>query len=329
MIGGCSPCNIYTCTPCEYYPTTGSVMYTAEIVKRGADPTVDNASCDYTWSQGWTYTRRQCGPTPEFDCFDNPTVINAGCAILPYLTITRQQTITMAQFDACAGGSAPALPTNANGLYGAPCDGCGTVPTPCCCTDCTGTCHSIRMPNEIVMAGANIPKYGIIYARVLEMIPCTGPTVGGTFFCGSGCDGTEGYSQITIEFRAIIPTEVMKANELYVQQCIDVTPGSDLGRLRLPLAVSMADLGQGDEAGEFWCVGENSVVVTFRKCRGTANEFDNKCRLQAGTYSPVFIGIGACVVLNPCDKSVPDPCDVSGISNFLQAMGWSFNLVVS
>jgi hypothetical protein len=70
-------------------------------------------------------------------------------------------------------------------------------------------------------------------------------------------------------------------------------------------------------------------VVTFRKCRGTANEFENKCRLQAGTYSPVFIGIGACVVLNPCNLPTPDPCDSSAIDNFLSAMGWSFNLVVS
>jgi hypothetical protein len=91
----------------------------------------------------------------------------------------------------------------------------------------------------------------------------------------------------------------------------------------------MADLGQGDEAGDFWCVGESSVVVTWRKCRSTANSFDNKCRMQSGTYDPVFIGIGSCVVVNPCEKSVPNPCDVSGISNFLQAMGWSFNLVVS
>ncbi len=329
MVGGCLPCNIYTCTPCQYFPTTGSVMNTAEIQKRGADPTVDNATCDYTWSQGYTWTDRQCGPTPEFKCRDNPQVIDAGCAILPYLTITRQQTITMAQFDACTGGPAPGLPTNVDGLYGFPCDGCGTVPTPCCCTDCTGTCHSIKMTNEIVMAGLNTPKQGIIYARVLEMIPCTGPSVGGTFFCGSGCDGTEGYSQITIEFRAIIPTEPMKANELYTQQCIDVTAGSDLGRVRLPEALSMADLGQGDEAGDFWCVGENSVVVTWRKCRSTANSFENKCRMQSGTYDPVFIGIGSCVVGNPCEKSVPNPCDVSGISNFLQALGWSFNLVVS
>lgn len=329
MVGGCLPCGIYTCTPCQYFPTTGAVMYVGEIIKKSADPTVDSASCDYIWSQGYTWTSRQCGPTPEFKCRDNPTVVDAGCAILRYQTITRKQTVTMAQFQACTGGSAPALPTETNGLFGAPCDNCSTFPQPCCCTDCTTTCHAIRMGNEIVMEGLNVPKYGIIYARVLEMIPCTGPTVGGSFFCGSGCDGSEGYSQITIEFRAIIPTEVVKANEVYTQQCLDVTAGSAAGRVRLPEAVSMADLGQGDAAGDFWCVGENSVVVTFRLCRTSANGFENKCRLQAGTYVPVFIGIGSCVVQNPCDFPTPDPCDPSAISNFLAGMGWSFNLVVS
>lgn len=328
MRGGCLPCNIYTCSPCEYFPITGTTMYTAEISKVAADPKFENATCDYTWSQGYAWTTRQCGPTAEFQCYDNPHVIDAGCAILPYRTITRTDSVTMALFEGCTGGSAPALPTEANGIYGAPCDGCSTFPAPCCCTDCTGVCHAIRMPDELVMQGLNIPKDGIIYTRVLEMIPCTGPSVGGSIFCGSGCDGTEGYSQITLEFRAIIPTETMPADQVYTQQCTDRTSGSDLGRVRLPAATSMEDLGYGDDDGDFWCVGESSIVVTFRRCRTSANEFENKCRMQSGNYDPVHVGIGSCVIPNPCLVPAPSACDTAGISAFLSSIGWSFTVIV-
>jgi hypothetical protein len=319
------------CVPCRSDLLLGQSYWgNSNIIYTPADPRTFNATCDYSWNEGWYATDRICGPgSAEFMCYDGTTLIDANCAFLQYQSVSRSQTFTAAHWKTCGGGT-PSIPVvSANARFGELCGGCSDVPQPCCCDDCTD-CEQIR-GDEVTFGNQNVIKQGRIRGRILQMLPCTGPSFASDYWCGSGCDpvNTEnGYSRITIQLTADVPTVPISANLLFQTQggLLPYTPGSVL----LPRNLSFTQLGLADEDGEYWCVATSSITLTYRKCRTTINSATNKCQMEKGFYDLVFIGTsGTCPVVGPdCVQLVGTPCNTKELIQMAADLGWGVTLEV-
>jgi len=334
---GCIRCwpqyiNYPDCVPCRDDLLLGDSYWgNSNITYTPADPRTFNLTCDYRWNEGWYAVDRNCGPgSPEFKCYDGTTLVEAGCAFLQYKSVSRSHTFGPGSWKLCGGGNASSPVVSIAAYYGELCGGCSDQPQPCCCDDCTD-CEQIRC-DFIFMEGNTPIKQGRMRGRILQMIPCSGPTFNPSqWWCGAGCSGNpedNGYSRITVELLADIPTTAINANNIF--QCDGSLIPNSPGRVTLPRALSFAQLGLADADGEFWCVTQGSVIATFRKCRNSVDSLANKCQMEKGIYELVYVGPpGTCAIpSNDCITIDGTPCNVKEMMDLLNRIGWGITVEV-
>lgn len=334
---GCIKCwpyyiNYPDCVPCRSEVLLGDSYWgNSNIVYTAANPRDFNATCDYSWNEGWYALDRNCGPgSPEFKCYDGTTLAHAGCAFLQYQTVSRQQVFNVGNFKRCDNLSTASNPVvTSNGLYGFLCDGCNDEPQPCCCGDCTD-CYAI-FGQTVTFENQNNIKLGRIRGSILQMVPCSGPTLNPLYWCGGGCTGDasqNGYSRITVQLMADVPTAAVDANTIFRTDggLIPNVPG----RVTLPRALSFAQLGLADEDGEFWCVATSSITLTFTRCRSESNSLSNVCAMEKGIYNLAYIGTpGLCPISGPeCVPVVGTPCNTKEMLDLLSGLGWGVTIEV-
>lgn len=336
-LAGCIKCwpayiNYPDCVPCRQQVALGENYWgNANIVYTAADPRNFTATCDYSWNEGWYAEERNCGPlTAEFKCYDNTRLIDANCAFLEYITVSKSDTIGPSKWKTCNGGSVSPPVPDADAYFGELCGGCSDTPQPCCCDDCTD-CKQIRC-DMVYLNGQAAIKFGNIRARILQMIPCTGFTQNASeWWCGAGCSGAtedQGYSRITVEFIADIPTVAIDANTIFSTTggLVDSSPGI----VNYPRALSFKQLGLCDEDNLFYCLAQTAMVLTFRRCRKTADSQSNKCQMEKGVYELAFIGgSGSCPIPMPwCVSISGTPCNPKQMVEALEQIGWGATLEV-
>lgn len=314
------------CTPHMYYTGVQTGLNIGYVSDFSVDPMTHNGQCYFVWSDAFyanPYVCNVSNPGGYAYCFDSQ-FIGAGCAILNFLSVERTQTISFpANFEPCPGyGTVDNK--SATAMFGWPCGCCpSSEGNPCCCDigECSCDCRA-GWNRAIAMEGITDPEQGVIRASVAKFIPCgQGADIADLFkdiHCGGGCcDGNIGYSYILLQLSADIPSE---------KQLIPSVGGCSASgqSVQLPDGSYAEVMTAAGAPTEMYCVDQRSINVLFRKCRSSSDDSaGNKCRMTAGTYEPVFIGLGTCDAdTAPCLSQSWECGNSASIRDALKRRGW-------